>query len=192
MSYTLSSLKADWSYPTDIRFGVGRVKELAAICDEFGLHRPLFVSDAGLIKLPLAQKQVQRLQDAGLQVTLFSDFHPNPVYRDVVAGLQIYRQGYCDGIVAFGGGSSLDVGKAIAFAAAQDHDLAELLVGRFEEVPEMLSRAKGEIPTIIAVPSSCLSRSKPLIKRVMSAVLFSSPPPKFRFKVSTITIAGDP
>ena len=104
----MSVTTANWSYPTAIRFGAGRIKELAEACRSAGINRPLLVTDAGLAKFPITERAVALLQEAGLPVAMFADVQPNPVDANIEAGIAAYRKGGHDGVVAFGGGSTID------------------------------------------------------------------------------------
>ncbi len=113
------TLTRNWSYATPVRFGPGRIAELPAVCSEVGMKKPLLVTDQGLRKLPMIDSALAGLRAAGLGETVFSDIRANPVDRNVDDGLSFYRRNGCDGAIAFGGGSALDVGKAIALMAGQ-------------------------------------------------------------------------
>lgn len=143
-------LKGNWNYPTAIRFGAGRAGELPAMCVELGITRPLLVTDAGLARLPLVGRLMDYLQSAGLAASVFCDLRPNPVGRDVDAGVAAYKAGGHDGVIAVGGGSALDVGKAIALMVGQDRPLWD-----FEDVGDNWLRVNvaGMAPTI-AVPTT--------------------------------------
>lgn len=136
---------ANWSYPTSIRFGPGRIAELPDACRTLGVARPLLVSDPGLAKMPIAI-------DAASTVSapIFSQLHANPVGADIAAGLAAYRAGGHDGVIAFGGGSALDVGKVVAFMAGQTRPLWD-----FEDKEDWWTRADPEgIAPIVAVPTT--------------------------------------
>ncbi len=140
---------ANWSYPTAIRLGAGRIKELADACRAAGITRPLLVTDAGLAKLPITTRAMTLLKEAGLPVALFADVQSNPVESNVESGIAAYRAGKHDGIVAFGGGSGLDTGKVIAFMAGQTRPLWD-----FEDIGDWWTRADPDkIAPIIAVPT---------------------------------------
>lgn len=141
----MPSLTTNWNYPTPIKFGPGRIAELPEICKAAGIMRPLFVTDAALAKLPIAADAFRRLTDAGLGAALYSDVKPNPSAANVIDGVAAYRDGSHDGVVAFGGGSALDAGKAIAFMSGQSRPLWD-----FEDVGDNWTRAdlKGIAPTI--------------------------------------------
>src|SRR4029078_10462825 len=96
---------ANWSYPTAIRFGAGRIKELAEACRASGIERPLSVTDAALAKLPITAKLVDQLKQAGVPVAVFSDIQPNPVDSNVEAGIAVFRAGKHGGIIALCRGS---------------------------------------------------------------------------------------
>ena len=154
MPVDVESLRADWSYPTNIRFGAGRVAELPGICRELGIAYPLLVTDSGLAELDLVKGLKAGLEAAGLPVQIFSDFQPNPVLADAVRGVAAYKAGKHDGVVALGGGSSIDVGKSVAFGSVQDRPLAEYLIGSFAEAPAVLAKTKGDLPPVISVPTT--------------------------------------
>ncbi|MGB6390124.1 MAG: iron-containing alcohol dehydrogenase [Methyloceanibacter sp.] len=146
----MSTPTANWSYPTAIRFGAGRIKELADACRAAGIQRPLLVTDAGIAKLPITATALNLVQEAGLPVALFSDVQPNPVEPNVEAGIAAFRAGGHDGVVAFGGGSGLDVGKLIAFMAGQSRPLWD-----FEDIGDWWTRADVDgIAPIVAVPTT--------------------------------------
>lgn len=146
----MPSLTVNWNYPTPIKFGPGRIAELADVCKAAGITRPLFVTDAALAKLPIATAALQSLKDAGLGAALYSDIKPNPSAANVIDGIALYKKGSHDGVVAFGGGSALDAGKAIAFMSGQSRPLWD-----FEDVGDNWTRAdlKGIAPTV-AVPTT--------------------------------------
>jgi alcohol dehydrogenase class IV len=146
----MSAPTANWSYPTAIRFGPGRIKELAEACRAAGISRPLFVTDAGLAKLPITAAAIDLLKRAGLPVVLFADVQPNPVDSNVEAGVSAFREGDHDGVVAFGGGSGLDTGKVIAFMAGQTRPLWD-----FEDIADWWARANADqIAPVVAVPTT--------------------------------------
>ena len=141
---------ANWSYPTAIRFGPGRIKELAEACKSAGINRPLLVTDAGLAKLPITQMALDLIEQAGMKVAMFADVQPNPVDANVDAGVAVFRDGKHDGVIAFGGGSALDLGKLIAFQAGQSRPVWD-----FEDIGDWWTRAdSGAIAPIIAVPTT--------------------------------------
>ena len=140
----------NWNYPTAVRFGNGRIADLPAACKELGLKRPLLVTDPGIAKLPMIADALASLEAAGLAAGLFSDVKPNPVGANVDAGVAAYRAGGHDGVIAWGGGSGLDVAKAIAFMSGQTRPLWD-----FEDVGDWFTRADpAGIAPIIAVPTT--------------------------------------
>ena len=144
------TLAADWSYPTAIRFGAGRVKELPAACAAAAIRRPLLVTDRGLAALPLTQGALDVLEAAGLGRAVFAGVDPNPTERNLAAGVEAYRAGGHDGVVAFGGGSALDLGKMVAFMAGQTRPVWD-----FEDVGDWWTRADSDaIAPIVAVPTT--------------------------------------
>jgi alcohol dehydrogenase class IV len=144
------SLRANWNYPTAVRFGAGRISELAECCVKLGMRRPLFVTDAGLANAPIAVAALESLRAAGLGAAMFSDLKPNPVGANLEAGVAVYRAGKHDGVVAFGGGSGLDLGKLIAFMSGQTRPVWE-----FEDIGDWWMRADpAGIAPIVAVPTT--------------------------------------
>jgi len=138
------------NYPTAIKFGAGRIRELADHCKANGIARPLFVTDPGLAAMPVVGKVVEDLTQAGLGVAVFSDVRSNPAEANVIAGVRAYQAGDHDGVVAFGGGSGIDVGKLVALMQGQLVSLFEL-----EDVDDWWTRADAsKIAPIIAVPTT--------------------------------------
>src|SRR3569623_178771 len=142
--------KANWNYPTAVRFGAGRIAELPDALKSVGIKKPLLVTDAGLVNLPVTQNTVRLLKDAGFEGGVFADVKPNPFSANVNAGIEVLRRGGYDGVIAFGGGSGRDGGKVIAFMAGQSRPM-----GDFEDVGDRGTRAdpKGIFP-IVAVPTT--------------------------------------
>jgi len=141
---------ANWSYPTTIKFGVGRIKELPEACAAAGMKHPLLVTDRGLASLPVTASTLDIMEAAGLGRSMFSDVDPNPNEANLNEGVRVYLEGGHDGVVAFGGGSGLDLGKLIALMAGQ-----KISVWDLEDVSDWWTRANGElIPPIIAVPTT--------------------------------------
>jgi alcohol dehydrogenase class IV len=141
---------SNWNYPTAVRFGAGRISELAAQCRQHGIQRPLLVTDAGLASAPITQAALAALRAAGLGAQLFADIRPNPVGANLEAGVAVYRQGGHDGVVAFGGGSGLDMGKLIAFMSGQTRPVWD-----YEDIGDWWTRADpAGIAPVIAVPTT--------------------------------------
>lgn len=141
---------ANWSYPTSVRFGAGRIKEIADACKAAGISRPLLVTDAGLAGMAITKRTLDLIKEAGLPVAMFADVQPNPVDANVEAGIAVFRAGKHDGIVAFGGGSGLDTGKVIAFMAGQTRPLWD-----FEDIGDWWTRADADkIAPVVAVPTT--------------------------------------
>ena len=146
----MTTLTSNWSYPTTIWFGAGRIAELAAACHQAGIKKPLLVTDKGLADLPITQNALASLADAGVEVALFADVDPNPTEINMEAGLQAYKAGQHDGVIAFGGGSGLDLGKVVAFMAGQIRPVWD-----FEDIGDWWTRANADvIAPIIAVPTT--------------------------------------
>jgi len=143
-------LVGNWNYPTAIRFGAGRIGELADACRVLGMERPLLVTDPGLAGLPMIASAMADCRSAGLGCDLFADVQGNPVAANVTAGVDAFRAGGHDGVIAFGGGSALDVGKAVALMIGQTRPLWD-----FEDREDWFTRVNvdGMVP-VVAVPTT--------------------------------------
>jgi alcohol dehydrogenase len=142
--------KANWNYPTAVKFGPGRIAELPEALKTAGIKKPFLVTDAGLAPLPVTQNTLALLKFAGFEPGIFSDVKPNPISANVEAGIAVLRAGGYDGVIAFGGGSGLDAAKVIAFMAGQTRPMWD-----FEDIGDWWTRAdpKGILP-IVAVPTT--------------------------------------
>ncbi|MEQ8604753.1 MAG: iron-containing alcohol dehydrogenase [Marivibrio sp.] len=146
----MKTISGNWGFPTKVWAGPGRIEELPAACREAGIARPLFVTDEGLRDLPIVRDALARLEAAGLPATLYADVRGNPVEPNVAGGVAAYRGSAADGVVAFGGGSALDVGKAVALMVGQTRPIWD-----FEDVGDWWTRANAEaIAPIVAAPTT--------------------------------------
>jgi alcohol dehydrogenase class IV len=144
------TLTANWSYPTTVRFGAGRVAELGKACVRAGMSRPLLVTDRGLADAAITERARDALDAAGLGRALFGGVDPNPDEANLAEGIAAFKSGGHDGVVAFGGGSALDLGKLIAFMAGQT-----LPVWEFDDLGDGWKRADVDrIAPIVAVPTT--------------------------------------
>ncbi len=144
------SLTANWSYPTAIRFGPGRIKELPDAVKAAGLKRPLFVTDPGLANLPIVAGTLAILTQAGIEHAVFSKVDGNPTLKNLDDGLGAYRHGRHDGVIAFGGGSAMDIGKLVAFMSGQTRSVFD-----FEDRQDWWTRADASgIAPVVAVPTT--------------------------------------
>ncbi len=144
------SLNANWSYPTAIRFGAGRIAEIAEACNVSQIKKPLLVTDKGLAGMDITNKTLDHLEQAGLGRHIFSEVDSNPNDKNAEEGLKLYREGGFDGVIAFGGGSALDLGKVLAFMVGQTRPLWD-----FEDVGDWWTRADADaIHPVIAVPTT--------------------------------------
>jgi alcohol dehydrogenase class IV len=141
---------ANWSYPTSVRFGAGRIKELPKVVKAAGMSRPLLVTDPGLAGLPMVADALADMKQAGIEAAVFSDVKPNPLGSNIEAGVAAFKAGGHDGVIAFGGGSGLDAGKVIAFMSGQTRPIWD-----FEDIGDYWKRADtAGIAPIIAVPTT--------------------------------------
>lgn len=143
-------LRGNWNYPTSVRFGAGRIAELADALRVAGIKRPLLVTDPNVARMPMVPAAMAALEAVGLRAGLFSDIRPNPVEANVAAGVGAFKAGGHDGVIAFGGGSALDAGKLVAFMHAQTRPLWD-----FEDVGDWWTRADASaIAPVVAVPTT--------------------------------------
>ena len=143
-------LRADWNYPTRILFGSGRMNELPDVCKSMGIKAPLLVTDSGLAGTPMLQNAINTNNKAGIPTGLYSDVRSNPNGTNVEAGVECYKRGRHDAVIAFGGGSALDAGKAIALMTGQTRSLWD-----FEDIGDNWTRVIVDgIAKVIAIPTT--------------------------------------
>ena len=140
----------NWNYPTTIWVGKDRIKDLYLACSILKIQNPLFVTDKDLINLPMVKEVISKIKNRIDNIEVFSNFSGNPFGENVEEGVKEFKKNNCDGVIAFGGGSGLDVGKAIAFMSAQTRPIWD-----FEDIGDYWKRANNEnIPPIIAIPTT--------------------------------------
>lgn len=179
---------ANWSFPTAIRFGAGRIKELPEAISKAGMKNPLFVTDPGLAKLPVTESTLKLLADAQIAHGVFSDVKPNPVESNLHAGIELFKKGGHDGVIAFGGGSALDLGKLIAFQAGQTRPIWD-----FEDIGDWWTRADADaIAPIIAVPTTAGTGSEVGRAGVLTNEATHTKKVIFHPKMLPVTVIADP
>lgn len=137
----------NWHFPTEIYFGKGQIQQIKFLCEDLGINCPLIVTDQGLASSSIVKQLEIYLK---LKAQLFSDVTGNPTDIQIMAGAQCCVANNIDGVIAIGGGSALDAGKAIAFMAAQHLSLFE-----FEDHDDNYTKANSdEILPIIAIPTT--------------------------------------
>ena len=142
--------KFNWNYPTTMWVGENRINDIAQACNNLGITRPLLVTDKGLAQTEILKKTLSILDNNNLSVELYSNVIGNPTGTNVTEGVNYFNKNNCDGVIAFGGGSGLDVGKAVAFMSAQNLPLWD-----FEDVGDNWTKANSKkIAPIIAVPTT--------------------------------------
>jgi len=142
--------KYNWNYPTTMWVGENRIKDLGSACKNLNIKKPLLVTDSGLAKSDIIQNVLSDLKKNGIPVELYSNVIGNPTGTNVNEGVKTFKSNNCDGVIAFGGGSGLDVGKAIAFMSGQT-----LPIWDFEDVGDNWAKANSEkIAPIVAVPTT--------------------------------------
>ena len=143
-------MKINWNYPTSVWVGENRVKDLAGACKNLSISNPLFVTDKDLVNLEMVQNIVSDLKQNYNNISIFSNFTGNPIGENVEEGVKVFNKQKCDGVIAFGGGSGIDVGKAIAFMSGQTRPIWD-----FEDIGDFWKRAdENKIAPIIAVPTT--------------------------------------
>ena len=143
-------MKSNWNYPTTVWIGENRIKDLYQACVQLLIKKPLFVTDKDLANLGMVKKIIKDLSDNFKNIKIFSNFSGNPSGDNVSDGVKVFKENKCDGVIAFGGGSGLDVGKAIAFMSGQERSIWD-----FEDIGDYWKRANDEkIAPIIAVPTT--------------------------------------
>ena len=139
-----------WSYPTDIRYGCGVIGQLGTICRELSLNNPLFVTDPALSNMGITKDAIQCCFDENINLNVFSAIKSNPTLGDIQHGTEVFRGGHHDSVIAFGGGSALDAGKAIALISGQTYSLWD-----FEDKGDNWKKAiTSNIPKTIAIPTT--------------------------------------
>ena len=142
--------KYNWNYPTTMWVGENRIADLGSACKQLNIKSPLLVTDSGLAKTQMVLNILEKLKNEGFKVSIFSKVVGNPTGTNVEEGVKIYNKDICDGVIAFGGGSGLDVGKAVAFMSGQT-----LSIWDFEDVGDNWTKANHDkISPIIAVPTT--------------------------------------
>ncbi|HVJ36124.1 MAG TPA: iron-containing alcohol dehydrogenase [Terriglobia bacterium] len=150
MSIDAAALRGNWNYPTSVKFGCGRISELADHCKALGMKRPLLITDPGLADLPMVKQAIERNKAAGLPTGLFSQVQGNPTGKNVEDGVKAFKDGGHDGVIAFGGGSALDAAKAVALMVGQKRPLFD-----FEDVDDWFTRVDvGGMAPVVAVPTT--------------------------------------
>ncbi len=143
-------MKINWNYPTSVWVGENRVKDLSEACKNLSISKPLFVTDKDLINLEMVKNVISDLRQNYNNMSIFSNFSGNPIGENVEEGVEVFNKKKCDGVIAFGGGSGLDVGKAIAFMSGQTRPIWD-----FEDIGDYWKRAdESNIAPIIALPTT--------------------------------------
>ena len=190
MTFTIDpqTLSGNWNYPTPIRFGPGRIRELAQTCREFGIERPLLVTDPGLATMAMVTDAAQSCRDDGLGCTIFSNVRGNPVESNVVEGVRVLRDGAHDGVIGFGGGSALDAAKAVALMSRQTRPLWD-----FEDREDWWTRADADgIAPVVAVPTTSGTGSEVGRASVITDVRDHTKKIIFHPKMMPVAVIADP
>ena len=142
--------KYNWNYPTTMWVGENRINDISLACKSLKINKPLLVTDKGLAQSDIVKNALSILKDGGISAALYSNVIGNPTGTNVNEGVSSFKKNNCDGVIAFGGGSGLDVGKAVAFMSGQT-----LSIWDFEDVGDNWTKANSDkIAPIIAVPTT--------------------------------------
>ena len=142
--------KYNWNYPTTMWVGENRINDISLACKGLKINKPLLVTDKGLAQSDMVKTTLSILRDDGISAALYSNVIGNPTGTNVNEGVNNFKKNNCDGVIAFGGGSGLDVGKAVAFMSGQT-----LPIWDFEDVGDNWTKANSDkIAPIIAVPTT--------------------------------------
>ena len=143
-------MKFNWNYPTTVWVGKNRINDLYIACENLKIVKPLFVTDKDLINLPFIKNIISDLNNKFNKLSVFSNFSGNPIGENVEEGVVEFNKNKCDGVITVGGGSALDVGKAIAFMCVQSRPIWD-----FEDIGDYWKRAnEDKIAPIIAIPTT--------------------------------------
>jgi alcohol dehydrogenase class IV len=146
----MQNLEASWNYPTQIHVSSNCSQQLPVYCQQLAMTSPLIVTDPGLASLPMTKALLMQCQAAGLKVSLFSDIKGNPNGENIEQGVLAFKRGQHDGVIAFGGGSALDAGKAIALMVGQKEP-----IWAFEDVDDNWTRVNTEeMAPVVAIPTT--------------------------------------
>lgn len=184
----MTKLVSKWTFPTTVLFGAGRISELPDVLKAAGIKHPLFVTDPGLARLPVVADTLAILDKAGVSYGVFSDVKPNPVESNLESGIAVFREGGHDGVIAFGGGSALDLGKLVAFQSGQTRPVWD-----FEDIGDWWTRADAsKIAPIIAVPTTAGTGSEVGRAAVVTNEETHTKKVIFHPKMLPVTVIADP
>ena len=130
---------SNWNYPTIMWVGENRIKDIGLACKTLNIKKPLLVTDSGLANSEIVKKTLEKLNNENIITEIYSNVTGNPTGTNVNEGVIYYKEKNCDGVIAFGGGSGLDVGKAVAFMSGQT-----LPIWDFEDVGDNWTKANSD------------------------------------------------
>jgi alcohol dehydrogenase class IV len=140
----------NWNYPTPIRFGIDRVKELSLFIDELKISNPLIVTDPQFREVNQFKGIIDSLNNSNKNYSIFSEIKGNPTGTNIRDGVDVFLKNKNDGVIAIGGGSSLDAGKAVAFMSKQKEN-----IWYFEDIGDNWTKAIiDNLPKVIAIPTT--------------------------------------
>lgn len=179
---------ANWNYPTAIRFGAGRVKDLTTFCQELGIRKPCLVTDPGLAASPILETIKTLFSDAAAPLFIFSNIKTNPTGDNITEGVSFFIHQQCDGVIALGGGSALDAGKAIALMVGQNGSLWD-----YEDIDDNWVRVNEDtMAPVIAIPTTAGTGSEVGRVSVITDTLEKKKKLIFHPKIMPDIVVSDP
>lgn len=136
------------NYLTQVQFDFGAISQLQAECERLNIRRPLLVTDAGVRAVGIVDQVLKQLADSGA-VPIFDQTPPNPNEGAVRVAAALYRDGDCDGIIAVGGGSSIDLAKGVAVCGTHEGPLKQFAV-----IEGGMGRITSAVAPVIAIPTT--------------------------------------
>lgn len=140
----------DWTFPVPIHYGPGRISEVASLCRAKGLRNPLIVTDRASRALGFADRVLTALKAGGLRGGIFSEVSPNPTDQDIAKGRAAFMQGMHDSVIALGGGSGMDAGKAVSLVAQVEETLWQFDYNH----PAVDGLVAADFPPVMCIPTT--------------------------------------
>ncbi|SFI00056.1 choline dehydrogenase [Tindallia magadiensis] len=134
--------------PTVIKHGIGAIGQAGEEIKQLGVSKALLVTDPGIYEAGITKSVEASLKEAGVEVVIFNQVEPNPAVKVVGMGSKMYKDNHCDGLVAVGGGSSMDTAKAIGVEVSHGESVLEY------EAAEGKKPLSKRIPPLTTIPTT--------------------------------------
>ncbi|GAA0434042.1 MAG: iron-containing alcohol dehydrogenase [Bacillota bacterium] len=134
--------------PTAIKHGIGAIKHIGEEVKNLGVTKVLLVTDPGIYKAGVTEPVEKHLKEAGIEVVVFNKVEPNPPVRLIAEGSKVFTEESCNGLVAVGGGSSMDTAKGIGVEATHDGSVLDY------EAAEGKKPLENRIPPLTTIPTT--------------------------------------